>query len=195
MRTCCSLSAPSYLAVQAYLLKFKTQIVIYLISMIGVTKRSISCWTRRRAARSRSSSLKRKNLSCCAAVVAFPNSSSLYANVLLYRSWLDTRSIILKTRTITTKHTSKFTFFHLDKQLSNCLIGGFRFPFFACDVLASNAMILQALLEGGWSQDKEEEPEGSDVPSTMESEHTMVNSILKGSDKSEQQMVQSALNS
>ena len=56
-------------------------------------------------------------------------------------------------------------------------------------------MILQALLEGGWSQEKEEEAEGSDVPSTMESEHTLVNSILKSSDKSEQQMVQSALNS
>ena len=39
-------------------------------------------------------------------------------------------------------------------------------------------MILQALLEGGWSQDKEEEPEGSDVPSTMESEQQMVQSAL-----------------
>ena len=56
-------------------------------------------------------------------------------------------------------------------------------------------MILQALLEGGWSQEKEEEEETSDVPSTMESEHTMVNSILKSNDKSEQQMVQSALSS
>ena len=55
-------------------------------------------------------------------------------------------------------------------------------------------MILQALLEGGWSQEKEEEEETSDMPSTMESEHTLVNSILKN-DKSEQQMVQSALNS
>ena len=74
------------------------------------------------------------------------------------------------------------------------MFGGFRFPFFATDVLASNAMILQALLEGGWSQEKEEDTEG-DVPSTIESEHTLVNSILKSSDKSEQQMVQSALSS
>ena len=54
-------------------------------------------------------------------------------------------------------------------------------------------MILQALLEGGWNQDKEE-PE-PDITSTIGSEHSLVNSILKSSDKSEQQMVQSALNS
>lgn len=36
-----------------------------------------------------------------------------------------------------------------------------RFPFFAADVLASNAMILQALLAGGWNnaEEKEEEEE------------------------------------
>jgi len=32
-----------------------------------------------------------------------------------------------------------------------------RFPFFAADVLASNAMILQALLEGGWNNEKGED--------------------------------------
>ena len=32
-----------------------------------------------------------------------------------------------------------------------------KFPFFAADVLASNAMILQAILEGGWKNEKEEE--------------------------------------
>ena len=56
-------------------------------------------------------------------------------------------------------------------------------------------MILQALLEGGWSQEKEEDEDKNDVPSTLDSEHTLVNSILKSSDKSEQQMVQSALDS
>jgi len=35
---------------------------------------------------------------------------------------------------------------------SNPFAPYFRFPFFAADVLASNAMILQAVIEGGWNQ-------------------------------------------
>ena len=68
-------------------------------------------------------------------------------------------------------------------------------------------MILQALLEGGWSQEKEEDSEqegeggaGENDPSLEPSENSLVQSILsaaKTSDVtgSEQQMVQSALNS
>ena len=46
---------------------------------------------------------------------------------------------------------------YIDARLNTLLLSA-RFPFFAADVLASNAMILQAMLEGGWSQDKDEEP-------------------------------------
>ena len=56
-------------------------------------------------------------------------------------------------------------------------------------MLASNAQILQALIEGGWNDkddDKSEENEHSN-------ENAFVQSILKSSD--EQQMVQSALDS
>ena len=61
-------------------------------------------------------------------------------------------------------------------------------------------MILQALLEGGWSEEKEESPEPEkDDPDFEPSENTLVNSILSGSadnaSGSEQQMVQSALSS
>ena len=42
----------------------------------------------------------------------------------------------------------------------------YRFPFFAADVLASNAMILQALLEGGWSQEKEEDTSATEASTT-----------------------------
>ena len=40
-----------------------------------------------------------------------------------------------------------------------------KFPFFAADVLASNAMILQAILEGGWKNEKEEEKAEEKAPS------------------------------
>lgn len=56
-------------------------------------------------------------------------------------------------------------------------------------------MILQALIQGGWSPAKDEEEEkdkSSDNDNNAESsEHQLVNSILKGSE--EGQMVQSAL--
>lgn len=62
-------------------------------------------------------------------------------------------------------------------------------------MLASNAMIMQALIQGGWSNDnKEEEEEEKDKDSDNEkSDHSLVNSILKGSEDS--QLVQSALKS
>ena len=69
-------------------------------------------------------------------------------------------------------------------------------------MLASNAMILQALLEGGWSQEKEDsEPEEvqRDDPDFEPSENALVQSILAGSganDENETAVdVQSALNS
>jgi len=60
-------------------------------------------------------------------------------------------------------------------------------------------MILQALIEGGWTTEKEEEEEDTadkteeTTMSTEPNENSLVQSILKGND--EQQMVQSALNS
>lgn len=59
-------------------------------------------------------------------------------------------------------------------------------------------MILQALIEGGWTTEKEEEEEDTEktedtTMSTEPNENSLVQSILKGND--EQQMVQSALNS
>lgn len=75
----------------------------------------------------------------------------------------------------------------------------YKFPYYAADVLASNAMILQALIEGGWTTEKEEEEEDTadkteeTTMSTEPNENSLVQSILKGND--EQQMVQSALNS
>ena len=57
-------------------------------------------------------------------------------------------------------------------------------------------MILQALIEGGWNNDKEEGSEESKnaAEDRDSSENALVNSILKERDN-EQQMVQSALNS
>ena len=55
-------------------------------------------------------------------------------------------------------------------------------------------MILEALIQGGWPSPKEED-EDKDKSSDNDdpSEHTLVNTILKGSE--EGQMVQSALKS
>ena len=58
-------------------------------------------------------------------------------------------------------------------------------------MLASNAMILQALIEGGWQKEKEEDDkdktEDTDI-STEPSENSLVQSILKGG-KEEHEMV------
>ena len=73
----------------------------------------------------------------------------------------------------------------------------YKFPFVAADVLASNAMILQALIEGGWNNEKEEEEEEKDKNDEADDlgslEHPMTQSILNT--KPEQEMVQSALDS
>ena len=57
-------------------------------------------------------------------------------------------------------------------------------------------MILEALLQGGWSNDEKEEQEWSEDKNDDDDEpnqNSLVQSILKGSDESG--MVQSALNS
>lgn len=59
-------------------------------------------------------------------------------------------------------------------------------------MLASNTMILEALIQGGWPTKEEEEDKDKSSDNENEAgEHTLVNSILKGSE--EGQMVQSAL--
>ena len=54
-------------------------------------------------------------------------------------------------------------------------------------MLASNAMILQALIEGGWTTEKEEEEDAdktADTTATTESsENALVQSILKSNDE------------
>ena len=73
-----------------------------------------------------------------------------------------------------------------------------RFPYFSADVLASNAMILQALIQGGWNSTKEEEEEkerGSDNElNDLGEDNPLVKSILKNR-SDESGMVQQALNS
>lgn len=63
----------------------------------------------------------------------------------------------------------------------------YKFPYYAADVLASNAMILQALIEGGWTTEKEEEEDTdktADTTATTESsENALVQSILKSNDE------------
>mmetsp|Transcript_9815 Transcript_9815/g.12154 ORF Transcript_9815/g.12154 Transcript_9815/m.12154 type:complete len:125 (-) Transcript_9815:1992-2366(-) len=54
-------------------------------------------------------------------------------------------------------------------------------------------MIMEALLEGGWSNQEDESKDKSTEDGADSSENSLVASILKGND--EQQMVQSALNS
>lgn len=73
-----------------------------------------------------------------------------------------------------------------------------KFPFFAADVLASNAVILKALIEGGWQNEKEEtEEEGREKSEedawSQPGPNSLVNSIMKNND--EQQKVLSALSS
>ena len=71
-----------------------------------------------------------------------------------------------------------------------------KFPFFAADVLASNAMILQALLEGGWnnSADDKEESNKSDQENS-DDDAGSGNKAKNSAAKNEHEMVQSALNS
>ena len=64
-----------------------------------------------------------------------------------------------------------------------------RFPYFAADVLASNAMILQALLEGGWNNDKGDEEDTSAKKDNKSGED------LGGTAAGDVSLVQSALDS
>ena len=74
-----------------------------------------------------------------------------------------------------------------------------KFPFFAADVLASNAMILQALLEGGWnnSADDKEESNKSDQEGSGDEDSSAAagKKAKNAAAKNEHEMVQSALNS
>lgn len=83
-----------------------------------------------------------------------------------------------------------------------------KFPFFAADVLASNAMILQALLEGGWNNhaaaaadDKDESSKSDQENNNSGDEDASAASGGKkakgstGTAKNEHEMVQSALKS
>lgn len=53
-------------------------------------------------------------------------------------------------------------------------------------MLASNAMILQALIEGGWNNEKEDEtPDKGEDNDLNDSDNPLVKSILKGSNSDE----------
>ena len=69
-----------------------------------------------------------------------------------------------------------------------------RFPFFSADVLASNAMILQALIEGGWNNEKEDEDETKDKSEENDMPDIDEDSLFS-KPKDDQEIVQSALNS
>ena len=54
-------------------------------------------------------------------------------------------------------------------------------------------MILQALIQGGWSNKEEDEEKDKSVDNDESAEHSLVSSILKSSDDND--LVQSALSS
>ena len=59
-----------------------------------------------------------------------------------------------------------------------------KFPYFAADVLSCNAMIMDAMIEGGWSKEQDEEAAKDDKgvnEDLGDSENSLVQSILKGS--------------
>jgi len=58
-----------------------------------------------------------------------------------------------------------------------------RFPFIAADVLSCNAMIMEALIEGGWSKDQDEDTKDKSNEDLEDNENSLVASILKGNDE------------
>ena len=66
-----------------------------------------------------------------------------------------------------------------------------RFPYFSADVLASNAMILQALIQGGWTNKDEDEEKDKSADTEDTPEHSLVADILKSNNDND--IVQNAL--
>lgn len=88
-----------------------------------------------------------------------------------------------RTLTTTTRLTSKSSLPVICSNISDQLVCFFRFPFFAADVLSCNAMVMQAICEGGWPEKSEEEEKEK-----VDSENDFA------ADKAENSMVQSILN-